>query len=380
MSQVASQVVTVTNSWAVRMADSVLARYPLARAHWHYEHGLVVNAIAKVGMTTGESRYEQFVRDWVDHFVTPGGHIRTYRVEDFNLDQINPGKLLFPHYRRDGDGRYANAIKVLFEQLQRQPRTLSGGFWHKQIYPFQMWLDGIYMAGPFYAEYARTFNAPDGFDDVTRQMILIERHTCDPRTGLLYHAWDESKAQKWANPETGCSPHFWGRAVGWYAMALVDVLDILPQEHPNYPVLVEILKRLAAALVRVQDKSTGLWYQVLDLPDRPGNYRESSVSAMLAYAFAKAVRKGHLAPEYLSSARRAYRGLLENQIKVDAQGLLTLEGTCGVAGLGGKPYRDGSFEYYVKEKTVTNDFKGVGPFILAALEIDAAGIEAPSSD
>jgi len=360
------------------MADTVLARYPIARARWHYEHGLVVNAIAETGLATGDPRYERYVQAWVDHFIMQDGHIRTYRIEEFNLDQINPGKLLFPLYRSSGNERYLRAIKLLFEQLKSQPRTLSGGFWHKQIYPYQMWLDGIYMAGPFYAECARIFDLPDGFTDLSQQIILIEQHTRDPRTGLLYHAWDESRQQRWANPQTGCSPHFWGRGVGWFIMALVDVLDILPQEHPNYYVLVDILKRLADALVRVQDQGTGMWYQVLDLPERAGNYRESSVTAMLVYAFAKGVRKGYLSPEFVSPARRAYRGLLENQIKIDAQGLLTLEGTCGVAGLGGRPYRDGSFEYYVIEKTVSNDFKGVGPFILAALEMDAAGAGSPT--
>ena len=229
------------------------------------------------------------------------------------------------------------------------------------------------MAEPFYAEYSVTFDEPALLDDVVHQFILIEQHTRDPQSGLLYHAWDESKQQIWANPQTGCSPHFWGRAIGWYTMALVDVLDIFPESHAGYPTLVSILERLANALLRVQDAATGLWYQVADRPKSPGNYRETSVSAMLVYAFARAVRKGYLAPDYQFAAQRAYRGLLENMIKVDARGLLTLEGTCSVAGLGGEPYRDGSYEYYVAEPTAANDFKGVGPFILAALEMDASG-------
>jgi unsaturated rhamnogalacturonyl hydrolase len=380
MSQVSSQVIPTTNSWAVRMADSALARYSLPRAHWHYEHGLVVKAIADMGAATGEKRYEQFVQAWVDHFVTPEGHIRTYRLEEFNLDQISPGRLLFPLYARDRDDRYAHALQLLYTQLQNQPRTHSGGFWHKQIYPYQMWLDGIYMAGPFYAEYARAFGKPEGFDDVARQVILIERQTRDPHSGLLYHAWDESRKQRWANPETGCSPHFWGRADGWFIMALVEILDLLPGEHPLRAELLSILARLARSLVDVQDASTGLWYQVLDQPQRPGNYGESSVTAMLVYSFARAVRKGYLTCEYLLAARRGYRGLLENQIKVGARGLLNLEGTCSVAGLGGRPYRDGSYEYYTREKIATNDYKGVGPFILAALEMDHDGAVAPEAE
>jgi unsaturated rhamnogalacturonyl hydrolase len=362
------------NSWSVRMVDSVLTRYPLEQAEWHYEHSLMVKAIAAVGASTGEERYSDFARAWVDWFVAPDGGIRTYRVDEFNLDQINPGKLLFQRYAQTGEQRYRKALELLRNQLQNQPRNTSNGFWHKKIYPHQMWLDGIYMAGPFYAEYALTFDEPAAFDDLTHQIILIEQRTRDPQTGLLYHAWDESKAQKWANPDTGCSPHFWGRAMGWYVMALVDVLDSLPAGHKNHAALVDIFQRLAAALIRFQDAASGLWYQVVDAAGRPGNYRESSVSAMLAYGFAKGVRKGLLGSEYLLSAQRAYRGLLENHIKVDSQGLLTLENTCGACGLGGNPYRDGSYKYYTTEKIVTNDFKGVAPFVLAALEMETAPI------
>lgn len=362
------------NFWSVRMVDSVLTRYPLDQAEWHYEHALMVKAIAAVGANTGESRYTDFARAWVDGFVLPDGSIRTYQVDEFNLDQINPGKLLFQAYAQTGEQRYRKAIELLRSQLQNQPRTASGGFWHKKIYPNQMWLDGIYMAAPFYAEYALTFNEPEIFDDLTNQIILIERHTRDPKTGLLYHAWDESKAMPWANPETGCSPHFWGRAMGWYVMALVDVLDFLPASHKNYAALVAILQHLAASLIRFQDAATGLWYQVVDSAKRPANYRESSVSAMLAYGFSKGAHKNLLGNETLLSAQRAYRGLLENQIKVDSQGLLTFENICGPAGLGGNPYRDGSYDYYVNAKIITNDFKGVGPFVLAALEMETTPI------
>src|SRR5512133_1132352 len=366
MSHSTASPIIPTNSWAARMADSVLQNYPPSQWKWHYEHGLVIKAISSIGQT----RFENIDQTWLDHFLNEIGEIRTYRVGEFNLDQINPGKLLFPVYRRTCDERYAAAIRLLRDQLRDQPRTSSGGYWHKKIYPQQMWLDGVYMAEPFMAEYAVTFNEPELFDDITRQFILMENRARDPQTGLLYHAWDESKAQKWARPDTGCSSNFWGRAMGWYVMALVDVLELLPAEHPNQPALIAILERLAAALIRFQDPLSGLWYQVVDLSERPGNYRESSVSAMLAYGFAKAVRKGWLPAEYLSAARRAYRGLLENMIRVDARGALTLEGTCSVAGLGGKPYRDGSYEYYVSEPVAANDFKGVGPFILAALEME----------
>ncbi len=374
MKQLSSQLPPVLNTWSVRMVESTLQRYTLNDARWHYEHGLQVMAIQKAGEATGKALYTRFVLDWIDHFVRADGSIRTYRMDEYNLDQINAGKLLFGVYERTGDERYRKALDLLRQQLRTQPRNHSNGFWHKKIYPYQMWLDGIYMAGPFLAEYARRFGEPATFEDVAHQIRLIEEHTRDEKTGLLYHAWDESKTQRWADPATGRSPHFWGRAIGWYLMAIVDVLDHFPRQQAHRLDLIAILDRTAGALVKVQDVSSGLWYQILDLPDRRGNYLEASASAMFVYALAKGVHQGYLAQDYLLSARRGYHGLLQHLIKVDSQGLLTLEGTCGGIGLGGEPYRDGSFEYYVSEKVVPNDPKGVGSFILAALEMESANI------
>jgi unsaturated rhamnogalacturonyl hydrolase len=230
------------------------------------------------------------------------------------------------------------------------------------------------MAGPFLSEYAMRFDEPATFDDVAYQITLIDEHTRDPETGLLYHAWDESRSQRWCDPKTGLSKYFWGRAIGWYVMAIVDVLDHLPREHAKRSDLINILDRTAAALLKVQNEATGLWYQILDLPGREGNYLEASASIMFVYTFAKGVRNGYLADDYLLAARRGYHGVLQNLIKVDAQGFLTLENVCGSAGLGGDPYRDGSFEYYIGEKIIPNDPKGVGPFILAALEMERSGV------
>ena len=368
----------INHSWAIRMANSVLPDYSSDKWQWHYEHGLLVKAIAEISAVTGDNSFISFAHKWVDSFVTPTGGIRTYQVEEYNLDQINPGKLLYPVYLRTSDDHYVRALHLLGEQLLHQPRNASGGFWHKKMYPFQMWLDGLYMSAPFYAEYAVTFNQPQLLDDVVHQFEIVEQHTRDPQTGLLYHGWDESKQQKWANPDTGCSPNFWGRAMGWYAMALVDVLGIIPQTHRGQPKLVKILNRLAQALLRMQDPTSGLWYQVVNFPGRPGNYLETSASAMLVYAFAKAVRKGYLTPDYQLAALRAYRGLLENKMKVDARGRLTLDGICSVGGLGGDPYRDGTYEYYISEPVAANDFKGVGPFILAALEVENSHTQDPA--
>jgi unsaturated rhamnogalacturonyl hydrolase len=374
MKQFSPQNSPVLKPWSVRMVESTLQRYTLNDALWHYEHGLQVMAIQRAAQVTGDARYMRFVSDWIDHFVQEDGSICTYRVDEYNLDQINAGKLLFGALERTGDSRYRKALDLLRGQLRTQPRTKSDGFWHKKIYPYQMWLDGIYMAGPFLAEYAQRFDEPLIFEDIVKQILLIEEHTRAEKTGLLFHAWDESKEQRWCNPATGCSQHFWGRGVGWFVMALVDVLDHLPREQAHRQDLIAILERTAQALVRVQDEATGLWYQVLNLPERKGNYLEASASAMFVYAFAKGVREGYLASDFLFPARRGYRGLLQNLIRIDSQGLLTLEKVCGSAGLGGEPYRDGSFEYYVTEKIIPNDPKGVGPFILAALEMERVGV------
>jgi unsaturated rhamnogalacturonyl hydrolase len=256
------------------------------------------------------------------------------------------------------------------KQLDTQPRTSEGGFWHKKIYPYQMWLDGIYMVAPFYVQYADRFKEPGGFDDAAHQILLIERHTRDPKTGLYYHAWDESKMQKWANPQTGCSPHFWGRAMGWYAMAIADVLDFLPASHRTWDRIVTIFARMIHALMLVQDKNTGLWYQVLDRGGDEGNYTEASASCMFVYALAKGIRKGYLASKCLEAAQSGYAGIIKHFVEVDDHGQVNLMRTCHTAGLGGKQQRDGSYGQYVGEPIVTNDPKGVGAFLLAGVEME----------
>jgi unsaturated rhamnogalacturonyl hydrolase len=351
------------------MVESVMRRHPIVHEEWDYTAGLILLGVHELARKTGDPRYARYVKENMDRVVQPDGSIRTYAPEEFNLDHINQGRLLFPLYERTRDERYRKAALLLREQLRRQPRTKEGGFWHKQVYPDQMWLDGLYMAEPFYAQYATTFGEPAALDDVAHQFLLIARHTRDPRTGLMYHAWDESRSQRWANPETGLSANFWGRAVGWYAMALVDVLDYLPPDHADRGELVRILQNLADAVTKVQDPVSGLWYQVLDQPSRPKNYLEASGSSMFVYALAKGARKGWIDRKYRDVAERGYAGIIERLITVDQQGLVSLNGICQVAGLGGRQQRDGSYEYYVSEPVVANDYKGVGAFILASLEL-----------
>ncbi len=357
-------------SWSARMADAVLQRgFPLVD-RWRYEAGVVLCGLEHVWRMTGDARYWQALKANMDAFVASDGSIRTYRADEYNLDQINQGKLLFPLFRETRDERYRLAAFRLREQLKTHPRTSEGGFWHKLIYPHQMWLDGVYMAGPFLAEFAAEFAEPGAFGEVAREIVLMEEHARDPRSGLLYHGWDESREQRWADPVTGCSPHFWGRAMGWYGMALVDVLDLLPVAHPQRADLIAILRRFAEPVVRVQDEKSAVWFQILDQPQRPGNYLESSASCMFVYTLAKGVRQGHLDIKYLDTARRGYEGILHEFIGVDGQGWVSLKNVCSVGGLGGTPYRDGSSEYYLSEKVVTNDHKGVGAFLLAACEME----------
>ena len=270
-------------------------------------------------------------------------------------------------YRVLGKEKYKKAADLLRSQLKTHPRTKEGGFWHKKIYTYQMWLDGLYMGAPFYAEYAMLFMKDTAFDDIANQFIWMEKHARDAKTGLLYHAWDESKEQKWANKETGASPLFWARAMGWYADALVDALDYFPADHPKRQALIDILNRLVNAIEKQQDKTTGLWYDVMNYngPGKEKNYFEASASCQFTYAIAKGVRKGYLPAAKLAIAKKGYAGIVKRFIKVE-NGQTNLHGTVKVSGLGGNPYRDGSFEYYMSEPVIVNDPKGVGAFLLAS--------------
>ena len=341
-------------------------------AKWTYDHGLVLKGIERVWINTGDKHYFNFIQRSMDHFVTSDGSIHTYSINEYNIDNILPGRSLLFLYNATAREKYLKAATLLREQLKTHPRTSEGGFWHKKIYPSQMWLDGLYMAEPFYAEYAALFREDAAFDDIANQFILMERHARDDSTGLFYHGWDECKQQRWADPKTGRSPNFWGRAMGWYAMALVDTLDYFPPQHSRRSELVAILNRLAQAVTKYQDPESGLWYQVLDKGSFKGNYFESSAACMFVYALARGVRKGYLPVTYLYVAVKGYRGIVTQFVKTDASGQLNLEGTVSVAGLGGNPYRDGSYEYYLSEKVVTNDPKGIGALLLAATEMEIA--------
>ncbi|MBN2424945.1 MAG: glycoside hydrolase family 88 protein [Calditrichaceae bacterium] len=370
--------VSDTLKMSQRIADSEIYRRGLSLDYnpdnpsvkWNYQTGLFLKSLLDLGEASGRQKYYDFAKRVTDSFIQENGTIKTYKIEDYNIDHINPGKVLLKLYKTTGDTTYKKTAGLLRKQLENHPRTKAGGFWHKKRYPWQMWLDGIYMGAPFYTEYSQLFNQPKGFEDVIKQVLLIDVHTRDPKTGLRYHAWDESSQQEWANPETGCSTHFWGRAMGWYAMALVDILDFLPEDYPKRDKLLFILNDLMISVAKYQDENSGLWFQVLDQGERAGNYLEASASSMFVYALTKAVNKQYINSSYKVAAEKGYNGILKKLVRIDKNGLVNLTQICSVAGLGGNPYRDGSYEYYLSEPVVENDLKGIGPFILACLEME----------
>ena len=344
---------------------------PGRAARWSYDQGVILKGIEGVWLATGDAKWFNYIQKQMDYYVAGNGEtIKDYEAGTYNIDHVNNGKLLLMLYRVTGKEKYKKAVQLLRNQLNSHPRTKEGGFWHKQVYPNQMWLDGLYMGQPFYAEFAQVFGEDSIFNDVTRQFVLMEKNARDPRTGLLYHGYDESRQQQWANKKTGLSPNFWGRALGWYGMAMVDALDYFPETHPGRKIIIDILNRFAIAVKKVQDQQTGMWYDVVNLPGKKPNYFESSATAMLAYTLAKGVRKGYLPAPYTSAAKKAFEGLVKYKLTKDKDGFTNLEGTVSVSGLGGNPYRDGSFAYYMSEKVVQNDPKGLGAFILAANEIE----------
>jgi len=373
--------------YSVQMTETAMKIWPDSfsskqgrPARWSYDQGVILKGIEGVWRLYGDATYFNYIAHSMDFYVQADGTIKDYKRDEFNIDHTSNGKILLMLYNVTGKEKYRKPVDLIRSQFDEHPRTKEGGFWHKKIYPWQVWLDGLYMGQPFYAEYAKVAKQDTVFNDITRQFINIERHARDPKTGLLYHAWDESKEQKWANPKTGTSPLFWGRAMGWYGMAIVDVLDHFPANHPGRDSLIKILNRFAAAVVKVQDAKSGVWYDILDMPTKAKNYKEASASSMFVYTLAKAVRYGYIPASYLANAKKGYDGIIKEFIEVDAGGQTNLKGTVSVSGLGGKPYRDGSFDYYMSEPVVVNDAKGMGAFILASVEMEMAAFPKPGKN
>ncbi|MDB5201092.1 MAG: glucuronyl hydrolase [Ferruginibacter sp.] len=345
-------------------------------AKWTYDQGVILEGIAAIWKQTADPVFFDYIRNSMDFYVDENGDIKSYKASDFNIDNVKNGRALLFLYRVTGKEKYWKAATRLRDQLKNQPRTAEGGFWHKKVYPNQMWLDGLYMGEPFYTEYAMLAHEGDSsFTDIANQFIWMEQHARDPKTGLLYHGWDATREMAWADKRTGTSPNFWARAMGWYAMALVDVLENFPPTHPKRQALVDILNRTMKAVATYQDKKSGLWFDILDKPAVKGNYTEASASSMFVYAAAKGARLKLLPASSVEIANKGYRGLVKNFIKT-TNGQVDLHGTVKVSGLGGKPFRDGSVAYYLGEPVIVNDPKGMGAFIQAAAEMDLSRSQA----
>lgn len=364
---------TAAAQWSRKIADNILrgcneqGEHDFVLQRWAYVPGMLLMAMGRAGSRLAEPEYLSYVKRHMETFIREDGSIRSYRLEEYNLDQINQGKNLFQLYRETGEQRYAEAAHLLAAQLIGHPRTSEGGFWHKKVYPFQMWLDGLYMASPFLAEYGAVFQRPELIDEAAHQLLLVERRTRDPRTGLLYHGWDESREQEWADSSTGLSSHFWSRAMGWYSMAVVDCLEHFPVTHPKRGTIIGIFQRMCGALVNVQDKESGLWYQVLDQGGRKGNYLEASGSIMFVYAMAKGLRLGYLEPSFREAMQQGYEGILAHLVTEDEAGV-HLHQICHGAGL--SIDRNGSYDYYISEAIVSDAPMGIAPLLLASLEVE----------
>jgi len=380
--------------WSQRLADSEMERWgdqlfhgKSDKARWTYDRTLFGLALLKLAEVTGKEAYADYGAQTAESFIRDDGSIADYQLEDYNIDLVAPGKVLLFRWEKGlRPDKHRTALETLRRQMREHPRTSEGGFWHKKKYPHQMWLDGLFMASPFLAQYGGGFDEPALYDEVTRQIVLMDKVAYDPESGLYFHGWDEARKQDWADKETGLSPNFWGRAVGWYVMALVDTLEFLPPDHPGVKQVREILGKVADGIVRWQDKESGLWWQVLDQGGKEGNYLEATCSSMYVYALSKAIRRGWLPRDkYLPTVEKGYAGIIRDFIREDDKGLVSLTRCCEVAGLGytnraGIP-RDGSFNYYVSEPIIDNDHKGVGPFILAGIELQSLlGREGAAND
>lgn len=371
--------------YSVRMIRSEMQRNPDATyldgrngvRKWNYTTGLELKSFMDAADRYDLPEVVAYVKEWADTMATEKGKVFGYKKSNYNVDHICPARIYFDLHDMygDQDKRYRRVTRMIREQIDSQPRTQSGEFWHKQIYPNQVWLDGFYMALPFYAEYTRRYAPKEQrdslFADIVHQFVAGAENTYDPATGLFRHAWDESKSMFWCDPQTGLSAHAWGRATGWYAIALVEVLDYLPEDHPGYKTLIGQLNYFLEVLPKWADPKTGMWYQVLDCPERKGNYQEATCSIMFTYAFLKGLRKGYIDDSHADYIKGLYQKFIDRFIKENPDGTISMTDCCAVGGLGGKQMRKGDFDYYLSEPIIDNDCKGVGPFIWASLEWEA---------
>ena len=351
--------------------------------------GIELEAMLDTYLKYGGDDIRKYCQLYTDTMINDKGEIRSYKLEDYNLDQIRTGHFVARMYEKYPEAKNLKAMQTLMKQLDKQPRTKEGVYWHKAIYSYQVWLDGIFMGLPYRCLTARNLLSPKKakkiYDDAVDQISKTYERTLDPKTGLNRHAWDETREMFWADKETGLSQHCWGRAQGWYTMALIELLDAMPEDYERRGEVIELLRKDLDAVIKWQDKKTGLWYQVMDSPERKGNYLEATCSSMFAYVLMKAANKGYLGDKYFKAGKKAYEGIINNFIRVNADKTISLTSCCAVAGLGPgmsehvkkaapnvkeNKRRDGSYDYYLSEPVRDNDAKGVGPFIWASLEYE----------
>ncbi len=364
------------NDVATKLVQSTLNLYPdvkdfpiYAPNRWNYEYSFFLAGSYKLGKKINNQAFIDYPQKWLDSFITDTGFKEgVYNMEEYKLDDVIPARLAIWFHQETGLSKYKAVADTIALQLHRQPKTSDGGYWHKQVYPNQMWLDGVFMGDVFSMQYAQAYDQPEWYDEAVYQIKLIYNHTADSVTGLLYHGWDESINPVWAHPQKGTSPEFWGRAVGWYAMALVECLDYLPHDHPERDDVIDILQKVSSSVIRYQDSKSRLWYQVLDKGDEAGNWIETSCSAMFAYAFAKGYHQGFLDENYLIAAEAAYDALLHQYVYVDDQGNLHLDQTVKIGTLNPKNSK-GDFDYYITTERRINDYKGLASLLFASIEL-----------
>ena len=339
------------------------------KSTWNYIDGCMIKAVVELYHITGNKKYLEFADSFINYFVNEDGSIQSYDPKEYNLDNVNAGKTLFDLYKLTGREKYRKAIDTVYSQLKGQPRTSTGNFWHKMIYTNQIWMNGLYMAQPFYMQYEVESNNKANCRDSYEQFLHVYDLMRDTRNGLYYHAYDDSREAFWCDPVTGLSDNFWLRALGWYAMALVDTMEVMPEEMAEEKArLGAVYKELIDAMLPYQDQESGMWYQVVNRGRIQPNYLETSGSAIFAYAIMKSVRLGYLDERYFAFGRKAFDGICEKYLS-EENDELQLGGICLVAGLGNKEMREGTFDYYMREPVVKNEAKGVAPLILAYIEI-----------
>ena len=379
----------MTFSEMKRVPESYMLDFS-TKPKWSYVMGIELEAMLDTYLKYGDKQILDYCKMYTDKMIDQEGNITGYKLEDYNLDNIRTGHFVARLYELMPEEKNLKAIRLLMSQLNDQPRTEADGvFWHKAIYAYQVWLDGIFMGLPFHSLTARMLLNPEQagkiYDDAVKQVTVTYNRTLDPKTGLNRHAWDETHEMFWADKATGLSQHCWGRAQGWYTMALIELLDAMPENYGRRNEVISLLKKDLDAVIKWQDKESGLWYQVMDQPGREGNYLESTCSSMFAYVLLKAARKGYVDQKYRDAGIKAYNGIIKNFIRINPDKTISLTNCCSVAGLGPgmsekvlkaapkvkeNKRRDGSYEYYLSEPVRDNDAKGVGPFIWAALEME----------